>query len=284
MKQYFLLLIGFTITFSSCKKSTDTIAPQPLAAANYTEISYGSDPAQKMDIYLPAARTTTSTKTLILIHGGAWSAGDKTDLNPFIDSLKRRMPGYAIFNINYRLATFTGANLFPAQETDVKRAVDFINGKKADYVISDKFVLLGQSAGSHLALLQAYKYSTPSIKAVVDFFGPTDMVDMYNNPASSQAPAAGIALLLGGPPPSALYTSSSPINYVTNSVPPTIIFHGGVDQLVRVQQSTTLQASLSAHSVTNQYVYYPTEGHGWSGADLTDSFDKLQAFITLYVQ
>ena len=66
-------------------------------------------------------------------------------------------------------------------------------------MISDKFVLLGASAGGHLSLLHAYKYTTPvKIKAVVDFFGPTDLVDMYNNPASIFAPPAAIAAVVGG--------------------------------------------------------------------------------------
>jgi acetyl esterase/lipase len=68
---------------------------------------------------LPAGRKTTTTKVIIYIHGGGWSGGDKTEMTPYVDTLKR-MPDWAVFNINYRLAT--GApNLFPTQEMDVKR-------------------------------------------------------------------------------------------------------------------------------------------------------------------
>ena len=287
MKLNALLFSSLLLFFVSCKKSDSTVTPatpQPLSASTMLNVSYGTDPAQKMDVYLPAARTATTTKTIIMIHGGAWTSGDKTDFAAYIDTLQRRLPSYAIININYRLATIAGANLFPTEETDVKAAVDYIAGKKAEYVIADKFVLMGASAGSHLALLQAYKYASPSVKAVVDFFGPTDMADMYNNPASASAPPAGIAILLGGAPPSALYTSSSPINFVSTVSPPTIILQGGADPLVRVQQSTTLRDKLILNSRTQQYVYYPTEGHGWVGTDLSDSFDKIQAFLTLYVQ
>jgi acetyl esterase/lipase len=42
---------------------------------------------------------------VILIHGGGWSGGDKQDFGLFIVELQNRLPGYAIANINYRLAS-----------------------------------------------------------------------------------------------------------------------------------------------------------------------------------
>ena len=192
---------------------------------------------------------------------------------------------FAIFNINYRLAT--GAiNFFPTQENDVKTAIGFIFSRTDEYRISQKFVLLGASAGAHLSMLQAYKYTNPVIiKAVVDFFGPADITDMYNNPASILAPPAAIAAVVGATPASnpALYQQSSPINFVTTQSPPTIILQGGADVLVSPSQSVALHTKLQTMGVVNQYVFYPTENHGWVGADLTDSFDKIQAFLTANV-
>ncbi len=169
-----------------------------------------------MDVYLPAGRSAHNTKVIILIHGGAWATGDKTDFTAYVDTLKRRLPGYAIFNINYRLATAAG-NFFPTQENDVKAAFDFIVSKSGEYKISQKIVLLGGSAGGHLALLQGYKQQSPvKAKAVIDFFGPTDMVEMYNHPADpSLLPL--LILLLGGTPATnaSMYQQSGPINFVT---------------------------------------------------------------------
>ena len=142
--------------------------------------------------------------------------------------------------------------------------------------------MLGASAGGHLSLLQAYKYSSPvKIKAVVDFFGPVDLVDMYNNPASIFAPPAALAAVVGATPTTnlTLYQQSSPINFVTAQSPPTIILQGGVDPLVSPSQSVALKTKLLAMGVINQYVFYPTESHGWTGANLTDSFDKIAVFL-----
>ena len=278
-----MFLLVFVI---SCQKENNggNNNPSTETRQTYLNVSYGTDASQNMDVYLPAGRSTTATKVMILIHGGAWSSGDKTDFNAYVDTLKIRQPDYAIFNINYRLATFAG-NFFPTQENDVKAAFDFIVSKTAEYKISQKIVLLGASAGGHLALLQGYKYTSPvKAKAIIDFFGPTDMADLYNHPADPTLLPL-LVLLLGGSPATnpAMYQQSSPINFVTAQSPPTIILQGGVDPLVPVSQATSLDAKLQTMSVAHQYVFYPTEGHGWVGANLTNSFNAIQDFLAANV-
>ena len=277
-------LITAALVNSSCQKDPPNDGSTGIAAKTETNVAYGTDAQQKMDVYLPAGRTTATTKVMVMIHGGAWNQGDKADFTAYVDTLKKRLPTYAIFNINYRLATGT-SNFFPTQENDVNAAIDFIYGKRAEYNISDKFVYLGASAGAHLALLQGYKNTTTiKPKAVVDFFGPTDLVDMYNNPTNPLIPA-GLAQIIGGSPTThaTLYTQSSPINYVSAQSPPTIILHGGADVLVSPTQSAALKTKLQTFGVVNQYVFYPTENHGWTGANLTDSFDKIALFIAANV-
>ena len=282
MKICFSLL--FLIFIVSCQKesrfSNNNGNNNAIPEQTLLNISYGSDAQQKMDVYLPGGRSTDSTKVMIMIHGGGWSGGDKTDFNLYVDTLKKRLPGYAIFNINYRLATAI-SNPFPTQENDVKAAFDFIVAKANDYKISGKIVLLGASAGAHLALLQGYKYSSPvKAKAIIDFFGPTDLVELHNHPADPSVVAI-LEILLAGTPSSnaAMYQQSSPINFVTAQSPPTIILQGGVDPLVPVAQATSLDAKLQTAGAVHQYVYYPTEGHGWIGANLTHSFNAIQAFL-----
>ena len=287
----FLFAAIITSALFSCSKDdagsgsgTVTVAAQTM-----TNVAYGVDPLQKMDIYLPANRSTATTKVIILIHGGGWISGDKADITSSdIDTLKRRIPDYAIININYRLAALPAINTFPTQELDVKTAVDFIYANRSTYLISDKFVILGGSAGGHLALLQAYKYQSPvKIKAVIDFYGPTDMVDMYNNPGAY--PQASIALLLNGTPITnpTLYQQSSPLTYATAvNACPTIILQGDLDVLVNAtRQSRALQTKLTTAGVVNTYVQYPLLGHGpWDVATSTDAFNKIQVFLAANVQ
>jgi acetyl esterase/lipase len=269
-----LLLLLF---LASCRKENNFNTDLP--AQTLMNVAYGSDAQQIMDVYLPAGRSTSTTNVMILIHGGGWNAGDKADFNAYIDSLKRREPAYAIFNINYRLAN--SPNLFPAQETDVKAAIEFIYNKRNEYHISGKFVLIGASAGGHLALLHAYKYTTPvKIKAVVDFFGPTELVSLYNNPPNPLIPLLLTSVIGGSPATHAsMYQQSSPVNFINAQSTPTIILHGGLDFVVPPSQSELLKNTLQANSVVHQYVFYPAEGHGWTGSSLTDSFNKIQQFL-----
>ncbi|MGC4103268.1 alpha/beta hydrolase fold domain-containing protein [Ferruginibacter sp.] len=300
MKSRKLLPLVVVISFfSSCSKPKvddgGGTSPTPATAQTLPDVSYGSDAAQKMDIYLPAGRTTASTKVIVLIHGGAWSGGDKKDLSTLqygmiiTDTLKTRFPGYAIFNINYRLSTGT-ANLFPTQENDIKTAVQFIYDHAATYLIGDKYIFIGESAGAHLAMLQGYKYATPlKPKAIVSLFGPSDLTDMYNNPVGPSPTVTQLVLAqtIGATPTSnaAIYTSSSPVNFIVAGSAPTILLHGSNDPLVSPTQSVAVKNKLTAVGTVNQYVLYPGKGHGddWGDAIYKDAFNNIQAFITANV-
>lgn len=272
-------IVALPLIMLACKKN-DVVVPQDYSTSKILlNASYASSSEQKMDIYLPANRSSATTKVIIAIHGGGWSGGDKSDFTQFVDTMRRRLPDYAIFNLNYRLAT--GTNLFPTQENDVKSAIQFILDHSGEYGISQKFVLMGASAGAHLALLQGYKYSSQiNPKAIISFFGPTDLIDMYRHPTNSFVPS-GLVAVIGKTPEqdSLLYANSSPINFVKGSSSPTILLHGGADPLVSPNQSASLKTKLTAAGVVNQYVFYPTEAHGWFGTNLYDSFNKIEAFI-----
>jgi acetyl esterase/lipase len=269
----------FSASFAACNKDQDT---KEVVQTDIKNVSYGSDTAQRMDVYLPAGRSTDSTNVILFIHGGSWSGGDKSEFDEAILAIRNQLPGFAMFNMNYRLVR-PGANRFPTQMDDIKSALAFINSKSEDYKINTgKIVLVGASAGAHLALLQAYRYNTDGkIKAVIDLFGPTDLKDLYNNhpvPAASQAVLVG---LLGATPVTnpGIYTEASPINYVTRTTIPTKIFHGSDDIVVPISQSNALKAKLEANNVKVDMTTYVREGHGWYGVSLLDTYAKTIKFI-----
>lgn len=285
MKIILLLAMMSNMISASCKQGDLAHVRSLLPAATYLNVAYGPDARQVMDVYLPAGRTSAFTKVMFLLHGGSWSGGDKSSFTGYVDSLKKRLPDYAFVNVNYRLASFA-ANQFPAQENDVKAAVSFVTGKSAAYAVSKEIVLLGASAGAHLALLQAYKYTDPvKVKAVVSFFGPSDITDMYEHPIHPQVPLL-LQILMGGTPESnaASYRQSSPVNYITDQSCPTLLFQGGKDMLVNPRQSKALKDKLEDAGVVNELVLYPDEGHGWTGATLSGSFDKISDFLQNHVQ
>jgi acetyl esterase/lipase len=274
-----IVILLTVLFFTACKKQDDNTAYKTMQ-----DQAYGTDPKQKMDIYLPAHRSADTTKVLFLIHGGGWTEGDKADFNSFVIAIQSLFPNYAIFNINYRLFA-NNQNLFPAQENDVKAAVEFVAAKRNEFLISDKWAFLGASAGGHLALLQSYKYSSPvKPKAVISFFGPTDLTALYND-WSNPLISILLAQVTGATPStnSTVYQQSSPVTFVNAQSCPTLLLQGGQDPLVPVSQATALRDKLQAMTVPNQYFFYPNDGHGWQGADLLDSFDKIGAFLKQYV-
>lgn len=276
-----LILLTVAIGFVACKKEKD----QGPVYETITNVAYGADAKQVMDLYLPADGHAGATKLMVLIHGGAWADGDKADFNVYIDELKRRLPGYAFANINYRLFSLNGQHKFPAQEEDVRAAVNFLLSRSDEYKISKTFVLLGASAGGHLALLQGYKYRQEAAPAaIVSFFGPADLIHLYNNPPQAALPGL-LAVIVGGTPAqnAALYEASSPIHFVSAESAHTLLLQGGKDNLVPPAQSTRLVDKLNDAGVYNEYVYYPEEGHSWTGANLEDSFNKIEKFIRQHV-
>jgi acetyl esterase/lipase len=286
MKKIFSFLIMPFFIFA-CKK-IDGEPPVYLPATpakTILNVAYGTDAYQIMDVYLPENRTA-DTKIIIAIHGGGWVLGDKADVTNILDSLRKRLPNYAFININYRLSN-APVNLYPIPNNDVTSAINFVLGKKAEYMISDKMILFGISAGGHLALYESYKNNnTGNIKAVVSAFGIPDLTDMWNNPAGSpnfSRPA--LTNYLGTNPivNASIYAQASPITYVTAQSVPTQLFHGTADTLVRYQQSVALKNKLQTLSVPVQYTEYIGEGHGWVGPPLSDTYSKITLFVKQYL-
>ncbi|RYZ23573.1 MAG: alpha/beta hydrolase [Chitinophagaceae bacterium] len=282
MRTLFTLLISM-ILLQSCQDG-QSARPALNTEAAYTlrDVAYGNDTAQRMDVYLPARRSSATTPVMVLVHGGGWTGGNKNDFNSYIESFRRRMPEYAFVNINYRLVN--GPVLLDAQRADVRAAIDAVRGKTGEWNVNGrKLVLLGASAGAHLALLEAY--SRPGVTAVVDFFGPTDLVAMHEQPWHPLVPLA-VQMIMGAPlaQQRAAYEAASPVRLVTAQAPPTLILHGSKDPVVALSQSKALEGRLAEAGVAHELVVYPGAGHGWHGSTLTKSFDVLEKFLEQHVK
>lgn len=161
-----ILLVGFPslIAFSLLLAGT-------AAAASYvtrSDISYdlGSPPADParnlLDIYLPGTDSSTPRPFVMHIHGGGWRVGNKNtasipDKASFFTGL-----GYAFVSINYRLSPRTGDPdnpdpgriMFPDHPDDVGEAIGWLDRNALSYGLDpDRIILMGHSAGAHLASL-----------------------------------------------------------------------------------------------------------------------------------
>ncbi len=278
-----MLLIGAWLT-TSCQSTTTTMPVVPMdvsQAATLLDVSYGTDAQQKMDIYLPANRSRTTTPLLVLIHGGGWVEGDKGDLNDLVKGMQTIFPTYAIANINYQLNTSRKKN-FPTQENDIQTAVAKVLAKADEYVLSSKVITMGFSAGAYLALMYAYKRPTAgvTILAAISFVGPTDLIRLYGDTPSQEVRDL-LPVMIGTFPDAhpADYQFYSPATYATTTTCPTMLFYGGKDDLVPASQGEILQAKLLSLSVTHQLTIYPNDGHTFSGDNYFDALSKIKTFL-----
>lgn len=273
-------ILGFALFlfFSACSTEPD-IDPDFLVAKDLLDESYGSDPKQNMDVYLPAGRSQSDTPLLIYIHGGGWIDGDKSEFLQVKTILENEFPGYAFVSLNYRLFDFvTSKNGILDQEQDIITAIDYIESQLSEWNISDDFVISGASAGGHLALLHAYKNNTSDLKAAVVFFPPTELTELYT---FNNITALGLTALLGGTPTSANpnYVNASPITHIDPSDVPTIFFHGDLDTVVPISQSQILEQKLQSENVRHQFTVVQGQGHGFTPQTYTTLLKEAKQFI-----
>ncbi|HEX8458821.1 MAG TPA: alpha/beta hydrolase [Pyrinomonadaceae bacterium] len=242
----------------------------------------------KVDVYLPATEATTGGRrpAMVVVHGGSWSAGERSDYPLWNEWLARE--GYAVFDIDYRLAPQPNLQ---AATGDVKCAVGWVKANAARFGVDPaRVALYGRSAGGHLALLVAYTSNesalAPScaapdttVRAVVSLYAPTDLKWGYEHPANR--------LVLDGPAKIRDFTGATPTDaperirlaspnaHVDAQSPPTLLVHGGRDQLVRDVHMTLLADKLAEHHVPHRTLSIPYAQHafdynfhGW-GSQLT---------------
>lgn len=286
--KYFLWILLAAITVAGCSKENE---PDVYKVFNepktVIDVAYGKDAAQKMDIYLPAGRSQATTRVLLIIHGGGWYEGDKKDMNDFAAKFYSRMSNYAVVNMNYRLVTFPPVRyMLPTQTDDIHSAMDYIDKNAAELGVKPEFVVLGLSAGGHLAMLYSYKYDTERrVKATVNIVGPSNLNDSFylnnmgyrlameyitnpnNLPTDMKAPVFG-----------------SPVTWITKNAPPTISFYGINDKLIPPSQHSALEDALNNYKIPNQKHIYEG-GHDQASYNQSDDIvAKTKQFVSTHVK
>ena len=228
----------------------------------------GGEREVKLDIYVPP-EGTSNRGGVLLIHGGGWSGGDRTQLRGFGILLGR--VGYTCVSTQYRLS---GEAKWPAQIHDVKAALRWMRANSARLGIDpEKIAVSGNSAGGHLSLMVAATANKPEfegdggmpgvstgVAACVAIYPPTELVHMGGE-------ARGAVSALMGPQATDLdYAGASPLSYARADFPPTMFLHGNKDATVPVSASQRMYEALTAAGATAEMHIFAGQPHAFDAA------------------
>jgi acetyl esterase/lipase len=230
---------------------------------------------------------------VVCLHGGAWQIGHRAAHHRTIRLLARH--GYVAATVSYRLAP---KHRFPAQIEDAKAAVRYLRSRAKELNIDPtKVGALGDSAGGHLALLLgltdpkdglegsgADPKLSSKVRAVVNFYGPTDLRTWKPTPAGEKMLRTGLRGKGGddllrdacgtADRKSATVARMSPLTYVDRRDPPVLTLQGSNDDLVPLSQAKRLHEALKKAGVAEKLVVLEGQGHGWGGKE-RDRTDRL---------
>ncbi len=251
-----------------------------------TGVVFGSAGGRELccDVYTPPAGTANDAGVL-LVHGGGWVRGDRTQLRGYGILLGRI--GYTCVACEYRLA---GEAKWPAQLHDVKAALRWMRANSARLGIEPrKIAVSGNSAGGHLSLMLG---ATPhlaefegdgshlgvhtDVAAVIAFYAPTNLgvknialtehveqsIEEIEGPPLNDA----IAFLLGRDTSPARVRGASPIAYVRPDFPPALLITGNNDALVAADESLRMYRALNAAGARAELHIYEGAPHAFDAS------------------
>lgn len=204
------------------------------------------------DIYRPDDERLRPA--VLMIHGGAWTAGDKWNYQ--LHARQLALAGYVAVPINYRLAP---KYTYPAQLEDARSALKWLAENADRWKIDRRYLAVyGYSAGAQLAALLATnpQPDTPKLSAAVCGGTPCDFTFLPENNRL-------LAHVMGGSRAEKpdIYRNASPINFVTADDCPILFFHGTTDLLVPKKSSRALYDALRSVGVDTEYFTVEGQGH-----------------------
>ena len=221
----------------------------------------------KCDVYTPPGNPTHAPGVL-LVHGGGWSGGDRTQLKGHGILLGRA--GYVCVATEYRLS---GEAKWPAPLHDVKAALRWMRANAPRLGIDPaRIAVSGNSAGGHLSLMVAGTQNVAefegdggnhgvdtSVVACIAIYPPVEL--------QAGSPLDGaVGMLMGEGATDAAYAGASPISHVRPGFPPTLLIHGNKDELVPEEASLSIYRALRKAGASAELHVYADQPHAFDAS------------------
>lgn len=253
---------------------------------NLTKLTYTYKKTQnrdlKMDIWYPSEKHKKNHPLVYFCHGGGWISGFRNQPNNMSWCKYLAAKGFIVASIDYR---YGYKNTMDDILSDYTHGLSFLRKRSKEFNIDkSNIILMGLSAGAHMSLLfTAYntlidnKKAMAGIKSVIAYYPPTNLKDIFTSDNKSLfARFATIKTMKGSPDDlEKIYEYYSPINYVSESMVPTLIVHGKNDNTVPFQSSVNFVKKLHEYHVEYEFLVHKKAGH---------SFDtKLKDYTTINI-
>ncbi len=141
-------LLAVLALLVACARPHEAAVPD--GATFELDVAYGEDPAQALDVYVPAG--ADGAPVVVYVHGGGWRIGDKEHVD---DKANMFLKDGALFvSVNYRLSSGDAPVRHPAHVEDVARALAWVHANIAERGGDpSRISIIGHSAGAHLVAL-----------------------------------------------------------------------------------------------------------------------------------
>ena len=211
-----------------------------------TDIPYGTDPRQKLDVYRPDTPRPDG-KTVLFLYGGSWDSGSKADYLFVGQALAAN--GITVVIPDYRLYPQVR---FPAFVEDGASATRWA----ADRFGTEKLFVMGHSAGAHIALmlatntpyLEAAGVDRMKLRGAIGLAGPYDFLPLTS---------PKLIEIFGG----ADRPEIEAITFAKAPLPPALLLQGTADTTVYPRNSEHLAAAWRAAGAPVELKLYPGVGH-----------------------
>ena len=230
-------------------------------------VGKAGDRALEADLFLPPI-DTKERPAILIVHGGGWREGDRTQLRGYAILLARL--GFVTLSTSYRLSSEA---IWPAQIQDVNCALRYLRANSDSLGIdSERIGISGNSAGGHLALMAAsqikrfegqggHTNESSHVKAVCAIYPPARIKKLDNTDPLDNAFLA----LMGKKAEQSDYDAASPINYINKYYVPTMLIHGSKDNVVSLRDTNDLYKKLLKYNIPAEIHIFSEEDHAFDG-------------------
>jgi|GEM_PF-6826926 len=203
---------------------------------------------------LKVPRQISASKSIVFIHGGGWDSGSPDSYPGLLHGLA--LEGHHVYSVAYPLSSL---QRFPAQRESLIQAIRVLG-------LTTPPVLVGRSAGGHLALDLCVHFPTEFEKCVI-LYAPTDLTFAFqtSKPEDILKPKQLIQKLMGVEPSQnqSFYQDASPLRRIPAELPPLLFLHGSQDIMVWQHHSTRFHEESLRRGHFSHLIVFPGFTHGF---------------------